>query len=537
MAIEFPSYDRGELEQRGRDLIRTRRRGADVSDKSDFDITARLLAALAWGMQEQGKVARNLLDPRRAFGPYLAEFMAERGLGRDLTETTTTAAKSIGRVILRSTTASQTQPAGSVLRHADGTTYTLDAAVTTPATAAKVLRSGQRSGRRRLYQGHLGAGFVAAAVGEVYLSAGGELCALLDVENGVALKRWLFDLYNELDALPAMHTTFTQQLGAVGSITAQVAGQRGNKDPKDVLTLVSPAGTMLAEASILRLSGGLDAMDSASQQGALTALYGARTGVGTLEDIRRIALSYPRLELRECYVVPATSGLGTYTILPVLVEGQYVGAAQLGDLLSYVSARLSPVDKVSGALVYEVLDTSIDYLNIACAEIYAPDWTLPQQSMRGVTVTTTGSSSLALSAVSDLAVGDRIIVHAATAAGAYICQRRVSSLVGNTVGLETPLPFPPAVGAYVTPGGPLADAIIEAASSAYELRAPSVSDTGPQVRLPASIVSSDPDAIAAAVSRVPGVVDVARMPGPVPALVQAGGVLVPSFIIRMYVEV
>lgn len=536
---DMPTYTPDELDQRGRDLIRTRRRGADVSPRSDYDIWAKLLRALAWGMQKQADTARRMLDPTDSFGAYLQQLVAESGLGADITMTSAAATKATGKVIILSTTASQTQPAGSVLQHADGTQYTLGADVTTPATATKTLRAGDRSGRRRLYQGHVGGGFVTAATGEVYRYAGtGEYCALRDVENRSTLQRYLFDLYNELDADPAIQDQFTQQLGAVGSITASKAGTGANKDAKDVLTVVSPAGTVIATAFILELSGGADALSPAAMQAALRDAYATRQGAGTIEDIRQVALSYPQAPLRECYVVPATHGISTYTLLPIHADGQYVGDTLLADILAYVSARVSPVDKVYGSAVYELIDPAIDFVNVQVSEVYEPDWHLPDESVRGLTITTPGSSTLELNAIGDMAMGDRCIISTfGSAQGPYIVQRRVTGISSTTITLDEPLPFPPDPQSYVTPGGPLAQAIIDAIHLAYDARAPSVGDTGPQVRLPTSLVTSDPQGIVAAVSQVEGVLDAEAKGGSTPTLSTPGGVLVPGWVIRMYTEV
>lgn len=541
MATDFPSSSRDDLTQLARDLLRTRRRGIDVGYASDWDLAARVLGALAWGLQEQSKVALRLLDPRRAFGPYQVQLASEVGVGADITKTSTAAVKATGKVIIRSTTGSQTQLAGSVLRHADGTSYTLDANVMTPATATKVLRSGHRSGRRRLYQGHVGGGFEDAVAGEVYLAAAtGEYVALRDVSNGSPLQRYLFDLYNELDADPEIHDQFAQQLGAVGSITAALTGPRGNKDAKDVLTVVSPAGTVIDEASILYLTGGADVMGQAEMQDALSSLYGTREGTGTIADLRALALGYPDADLRECYVIPATFGVSTYTLLPILDDGQYIGTNLLADIVDYVQARVSPVDKLHGAAVYEELDSAVVHLNVQVSETYAPDWTLADQTALGIAIATSGTSSLILASVDDMEIGDRVIITnfgaVDGAASPYIVQRRITTLSTQTIGLDEPLPFPPGIGtSFVTPGGPLADALIDAIYAAYEARAPSVSASGPQVRLPISAVSDDPQSIARAVSDVEGVVDV-EYDGTAPGIVEPAGVLLPRAVVRMFVE-
>jgi hypothetical protein len=442
-----------------------------------------------------------------------------------------------GKVIILSATGNQTQLAGSVLRHADGTEYTLDANATTATTATKVLRAGHLSGRRRLYQGHAGAGFVTAVADEVYLaSATGEYCALKDVENHSSLQRYLFDLYVELDAEPETHDQFVQQLGAVGSVTCSSTGKRGNKDPKDVLTIASPAGTVIAEAHIIYLRGGADAMSPAAMQQALRDLFAVRAGTGTIDDIREAALSYPYLDISECFVTPATHGINSYTILPVSADGQYIGTNELAELGAYVSARLSPSDRIYTSSVYEEVDYEIDFVNVQCSPIYEPDWKLPSEDLYGVAISVTGVSTLTLAVTPPMVEGDRVIVTSRGSNGAYIVQRRVTSIAGSDVTLDEPLPFPPdTVSAFFTPGGPLADAIITAVYDAYAARAPSVGATGSQVRFPVPGTTDDPQGILSAISRVEGVID-ADFGADTPAtLTNVGGVLIPSLVIRMYV--
>lgn len=542
MAILFPAYTREELEERARALlrhralIRSRRQHIDVSYGSDYDITARLIAALAWALTQQAQIALRLLDPRQAFGDVLTSYAREAGLGRSLAGTSTEATVARGKVIVLSATASQAQPAGSVLRHADGTEYTLDSDAEMPVTADKTLRVGHRSGRRRLYQGHVGGGFVEALAGEVYLSASGEYVALKDVDNAERLQRWLFDLYNELDADPALHETFQQQFGAVASITARVAGSRGNKDPKDVLTVVAPSGTVLAEAQILYLDGGAEAMTPAATQQALRSAHKERAGTGTLEDLRALARSYDRLQIDECYVVPAVEGVGTYALFPSSELGRYLGDNELEELRAFVAARVSPVDKIAMRTVYEEADTEIDYVNVQCASNYRPDWTLTDQGVLGLAIVDAPTvQSVTVDDAGPLSLGDRAIVTSRGASGPYIVQRRVTSIVGETLTFDEPLPFPPDLSdSWLTPGGPLGEAILDALYAAYEARAPRLSTTSPQVRYPAPAASDGAQDVVRAISEVEGVLDAGYRAGDAPAFDDLGGVTVPQLILRMY---
>jgi uncharacterized phage protein gp47/JayE len=106
--VDFPSYSREELDQRARNLIRSRLRGADVSVGSDYDLWARILGALAWSLQQHGQTALRLLDCRKAFGDYLKQYAFEHGVGADITKVSVEATAATGKVIILSATAPST---------------------------------------------------------------------------------------------------------------------------------------------------------------------------------------------------------------------------------------------------------------------------------------------------------------------------------------------------------------------------------------------------------------------------------------------
>lgn len=529
----FPAYTKDELVERARNLLRGRRRGIDLGEGSDYDLWSRILGALAWGVQKQAEGLLPLLDPRSAYGTFLDAYARETGIGRGYAGATTDGARARGKVILLGTGAAATQLAGSVLQHADGTTYTLDADVTTSAPEAKALYAGHQSGRARLYQGHTGGGFKTATAGEVYRATRtGELVAIEDVDNHTTLARYLFDLVVPLDDVPLLHDAFVKQPGVVGSITATRSGSRGNKDSKDTLRVVSPASGIVSEAHILTLDAGADPMSRAEVRAGLGSIFADRAPLGTLEDIRQTALEADP-SLRECFVSP--DALGSYLLLPVRSDGAFVGTADRAALLGFVRARFSPADHFGALSVYEVPDTRIDVVNVQVAEVYAPDWRLPNESVRGVGLSAATSGSVTLAtAAPDLVVGDRLLLTTRGASGPYLVGRRVTAIASQTLTLDTPLPFPPDIAqSFVTPGGALSDALLDSLYDAYAARAPSTSPLS--VRYPGSAASDAPEAIVAALSRVEGVLDVAFQPGASPDLTTPGGMLVPACVVRMYV--
>lgn len=537
---DFPAYTREELVERGRNLLRTRRRGIDLGVGSDYDLWARILGTLAWGEQKRAEGIYLSLDPRRAVGSYLEAYAGELAVGRDLPETTTEAVAAKGDVLLLAQPGSPAlvQPAGSVLRHADGTEFTLDEDVTVPALTDKTFYSGHLSTRTRIYQGHLGAGFVDVRRGEVYLAmATGELCAVRGT-NHESLElpdpiRHLVDLYGPLARDVALHDAFVRQPGTVASVTAKEPGTRGNKDSGDRLSLVAPVGTMRVDAYVLALSDGQDAMTKAEVQAAIAALLGLpRAPLGTLEDLRALGRAALGGQLADCYVTPGAAGLGTYTLLPIRPDGAYVNQADREAVLSYVEGRVSVADQIDVGIVVEVVDTRIDTLTVQVSTRYRPDWTLTDETLPGLAIESATTTTITLDATPPMAAGDRVIVTTRGPSGPYLVTRRVTDIDGLVLTLDAPLAFPPDPDdSFVTPGGALAEAIVDALYRAYGVLAPSVG-TG-RVRVPPPVGSDDPDTLVSVIARLEGVLDVAHRAGPAPSTSDLGTVLLPGCVVRM----
>lgn len=511
---DMPDDSREELTSRARAFIRGLVRGADVRNGSDYDLKARILAAVAYGIQTQASVLTRLLDPRKSFGVFLREYAGIQGVGGSLLETSIAAQRASGYAIITSSTNTQLQLSGSVLTHADGTAYATTANATTAGTG-KVLRAGHRSGRRRIYQGHEGAGFVTAADGEVYsFTPTGELCAIYGSSNGAYSHQYTVDLYNELDADPAMHDQFVQQFGAVVSIRAASGGLVGNKDAKDTLTLSSPSGTISATARILRLTGGRDELNVSAMQSAIRELQGTRLGTMTLEEIRQIGLGYPTTKFREFFLFPGKYGVGTYEIMPVAEDGVLVNSTDLAAIDDYVAARTSPVDKFTATTLNDEKDNLVT-LEVKVAPNLGPDWNLPEGGTRAVGVSVASTvSRVNLLTTAGMEVDDRVIVSCAQAADpfcTYIVQRRITAIGVTYIDVDSPLPYPPVAGqAVVTPGGPLGQDIIDAVYAHYDAQSPSGVNTSPSVqyqRYPAPASTENIQGLYARVADVEGVLD------------------------------
>lgn len=511
---EFPSDTRDELVIRARALIRGLVRGADVSNGSDYDIKARVLAAVAYGLQTQAETIVRLLDPRKAFGVFLREYADVQGVGGNLLETTIAAQKASGKAIIVSSTSGQTQTSGSVLTHADGTQYTLTANATT-ASAGATVYCGHRSGRKRIFQGHTGGGFASPTLGDVYtFTPTGEYAAVLGIATGTPSQQCLIDLYNDLDADPAIHDTLVQVNGAVASIQASVAGLAGNKDAKDTLTIASPVGTIQATAYILYLRGGRDQLSTGQIQAAIRDLQATRLGAMTVGEIRDIVLEYPHISLRDAFVFPGKNGIGTYEIMPLASDKTFVNAADRADIRTHAMANMSPADDVLVTQVVEQAD-NLTTLEVRVAPNMGPDWNLASGGTAALVVGVGSTTTrVVLASTTGIEVNDRVIVSCARATApycTYLVQRRVTAVAAGYVDVDSALPYPPvATTSFVTPGGPLAQAIIDAIYAHYDAQSPSGLNASPSiqyVRYPAPQATESIQGLYARVAAVEGVLD------------------------------
>ena len=510
---DLPAYTRDELENRARSLIKLRVPSADVAPGTDYDVWARILGTVAFGLQSQGSTLLRLIDPRRAFGAVLREHADSFAIGREL-GTSVGAIAATGSVIIRSTTGSQLQTAGSALTHADGTAYTLDANVTTSATAAKVLRSGARSTRRRIYQGHLGGGFITAAVGEIYeYDATGEYVALHGVDDADISNQFFVDLTAKLSQDPSTHDTLTQQFGAVGLVTCAVGGVLGNKDVGDVLTITTPAGTIVATAQILTMGSGSEAMSVAQMQNGLRALLGSRLSAMPMADIYDLALGADGIsKIVDCSIFPAS---GEYTLYPYEEGSPFMTATRAAEVGAFVDARIAVPDRVTTAtLVYRV--DVVDVIEVRVQASVAPDFDIGSAGAMVVgAASTTTRIELAAPVPANVQVGDRIILSArttgATKTAPYIVQRVVDALGASYIDVDEALPYPPdAAVSFVTAGGPAGQRVIDAVLAHYdEQRAESLTFA---YVYPAPDTTSHKQGLTARVAEVSDVLDVALYP-------------------------
>ncbi len=511
MATDFPAYTLEELETRARALVRFLQfnaagiRDADVGVGSDYDIKSRLVARIAHGLQELGKSALKVIDPLQSFGDFARQYASIHGIGAVLDETDYQAVAARGFAIATSSTGSQAIAAGTVLQHPDGTQFTVDTTGSTTAAAAKFFSTGHRSTRRWIFHGVLTATTVA---GEVYIGPGSELCAVRGADDASATNyRWT-QFENELDAQPASGASFTQRISRVMPITAVAPGRSGNKEPKDILTFVSPPGTVAATARIVRLEGGRNQLTASQIQQGIRDLYATRLATLTLQDVYALVLGTPLADVSEAYVFPGLEsffGAGLYVAIPMGPFMGFSSAADRAAVNSHVARFVPPSDTLFAVATNPVLITLS--LNLKVDQRALPDWS-PAPGF-SLTVTTATTSRLTFGSpipADTFEVGDRCILSIGRGAGdtqdVCILHVRITAIGANYIDVDPPMPFAPGL-AEVSPGGPYGDGLVAALYGYFDTQAP-YSTT---YSYPSTVRQSAVDSIRASVMSVPGIID------------------------------
>lgn len=516
----FPSYSRDELIERARNHFRVKVLGCDVADGSDYDLKARLIGTVAHGMQLQSSTILRFIDKQKSFASFLKEHAYE--VAKIVAPQTAT-----GKLLIRGT-ASATQTNGSALTSPDGLSYSLTAdAILVNGTAASY-HVGFRPGRKRVRIGGVTTGGTPSytpalpAAGAVLQStATSEYVAVRYVGASTVSYHAFVDLWTELTTDHVTETDkLTQVWGIVASATASTAGAAHNRDPGDTLTITSPVANVNAEAIVLTMTGGSDAMSEGELQAGITAWGSSRSPFLTMNEFRDLYLdAFP--DLGELYVSPGLYGM--IDLLPLGPNGrQAVTAAQAADIKAAAQPVLPlPYSDTAGSLVTTQatgvqLDTSYSHVLVQCGAPYRPDWELADANrtagFHAVAASPASTVSRVYTDVDNLYVGARVIVSNRLASGFLtpcIEQRYVTAVGANYIDLDSPLTLPPnSTHGKVTPGGPLGDLVIDAIYALYESSRPEVGANA-RIIYPDTATRSAETGLLSVLKSIEGVVDVA----------------------------
>lgn len=423
-----------------RDEIRNRIPGADVSRGSDYDIRARVLGTLFFGLQAQGDYLARQALPDTAELEYLERHAAIRGVYRQ------PAAGATGAVLLvGSDPGPLLQPSGSTLKHADGTRYVLTAPCTVQIATGSGKTVADGTTRSRIIVAPNTTGIVA---GNVY-NIGGELVAVREVLSLVSA----FDVYRLMSTAPVPGEPIVQSSGGVAFVRSLSRGATTNKPVRDVLTLDSPVTLVSAAASVLLMSGGGDAETDDEVRARVIDHTAVPPGAGNVEDYRMWARTTPNVRVGDVFVFPNQRGLGTVDVFPIGVSGARLPSA---SMLAAVTAQIA----AKAPAIVDVLVKSFTYsaqIDVTATLVAGPEYA----SDFGLTSFTTASGSTTTlinftgSPVGVIEVGDRVVVQVQIGGLWYAFERPAAIVTASGVVLSSPLPAAPVAGQVVRSGGPL----------------------------------------------------------------------------------
>lgn len=499
MALETRTYD--EVYQLARSLLRSYVPEADVSEGSDYDATARMLAAIFVGNQGQAQHLAKQIHPAEADADHLARHAHARMIEE------LGAAPAGGLVQLTATSGADTQPAGSTLVHDDGTEYTTVAPVTmrAPAWTGKSVVEG--SGPSRI--------LVAPSVNDI--SPGDVLDIDGDVRTvqGTNTTIGFVDLWEPLTRRPAAGTPITAVIGASVEIVASETGAAGNKPQGDTLTLETPEGAIETTVRVIGLSGGAAVETPEELRARVVAHDQQPPGNGNPGHLRAIARTLETFRIADALVYPGFRGLGTIDVIPLGPSGaRLVTQAQIKAVQAAIDAEVPYVDdvlvKAPTLSVYREVTVEVEY------EVgFEPDWS---GSFALTSSSTANFLALDASPVGVIEQGDRLLVHQRVGAVWVTYERTAKTITSAGVELTEPLPHVPTANPDgrddIYPSGPNAVAIIEAIEGVFDALGPGTGNlfTDDYSRFPLPSVEWDPvlrmSRIIAAVAAVSGVRDV-----------------------------
>lgn len=493
--MPFTTLTRDEIEATVRATIRNLIPGADVSEFSDYDITARMVASVFLGNQAQAEYVKNQILPTSADEEFLILHAAARGMSLR----GASAAKGYARISASSGTPSQL--AGSTITHDDGTVYTTDATVAIQApgafSPAKTIAAGST---QRTF-------FISPNVDGITAL----MPLILNGTQIVIVK----DVIPEIDAIEVF-TQFTPPVGwsvekaraAAVAITAQEAGRAGNKVSGDSATLDSPATNVNAAVELLGLSGGADLETLEELRRRVAIEYSAPRDSGNLAQIRQWALDTPDVGIEEAFVFPGVRGIGTVDVVPFGVSGARETGANTNALIqAYIDEQKGALDDIRVVGLERDSSGPVDVeVTVTCNAENQPDFSgsFTLNSAAGTIVSVSPDPS------GTIEVGDRII-YSDEYNGRYFTEQR--TVVAVSPGFLT-IDSAPTGGGISTsqpllPGSPNSGAIVEAINALFD-------DLGPApeagaIRFPAEADGYGsaiyPSTIAGAVMSVPGVLN------------------------------
>ncbi len=458
MPLETRTFQ--ELYELARALLRSYVPGADVSPGSDYDLKARVLAAMYLGNQGNAEFIANQIFPESAEAAFVDRHAAARRIFARA------AAKAIGTVLLTASSGTPTQPAGSELLGVDGTKFTTlsNATIIEPAWSGKSVVEGSTMFRIIV------APDVTGISTQHIIEINGEQRAIQAIQTSIGA----IDLYEPLTVDPSAGTLISPVRGARVTVEASEPGAEGNKPVGDQLTLSAPVGAISPTARVQAMSGGANAETIEEVRARVVSHDQQPPGAGNPGFYRSISRATPSSQrIADAIVYPGFRGLGTVDIVPMGPSGARLVTT---EQVSSVAGQIQNLG-IYGDDVLVLAPTLGAYVR---AEIeiepetgFEPDWV-------GSFTITTGSSTTAIkvttSPVGTIEIGDRVMIAQRIGANWFTFERTVSNVDPNTIYIVEPLPVAATVNPNaipdIYPGGPLAAPATEAIDEAFDVLGP-----------------------------------------------------------------
>lgn len=456
---------REELEAIARGAISAFIDGADTSEGSDYDISARMNASVAHAAQRSAVHAAAQIFPKGADADFLILHAQERGTSK------IPAAKARGIVLLTATGGTPAQTLGSTLSAADGSQF-----ITTSSDACSIaLWIGKTTGdgctASRIMVRASTAGMVAGDIVKI----NGESRPIKEVLTSIGA----IDLDGPpLTQAPAAGVTISADLGSVVSIEAVVAGSASNKEQGSTLTLAAPVSLMNAAALVLNCSGGGEEETDAELASRLMDMMANPPGSGNLGQIREVARTTPGIRIADAVVYAGLRGLGTVDVIPIGLSGARLAGQWVCDAIAAQLASVMPPVLVGGLLVGPFTYTSTAYnvtLGVVTEPGRGPDWS---GSFQPQDASTKSHVILSTDPRATLSPGMRVVFRMKRG---WRYRSYVRTLVGvgwdgalGYVDIDKELPDAPAsTDPTMLPGSPLAEDVIAAFEATFDELGPS----------------------------------------------------------------
>ena len=505
MPLETRTFD--ESYELARSLYRGYIDGSDVSAGSDYDIMARILAAMFNGNQGQAEFLSRQIFADTAEGDFLAKHAEKVGGILPATKASVVLA-------LTAPSGTDTIPIGTALTHASGTAYTTTTAGTIlyPGFADKTVVDGSS-----LYRLFLSPDTTGISVG-YQLSVNGSTRMVAGVDSTTGA----IDLETPLPAAPLPGAVVSSVRGTKVEAEADEAGSAGNKPAGDELTITTPPGTVDAIATIMSSSGGADAEGDDEVKARIFAHDRNPPGAGNASHYREVSRGVTSIRVADAVIYPGFRGLGTVDVLPIGPSGARQPTPTQIAAVDDALAAEGGVPYIDDYLVLAPALTAYTEVSVTVAYEtgFEPDFTF--SGSIGWSLVTVGSSPTRLeigsdpTASSDIEVGDRILYSSRFGATWQVYERIVSAIGATYIDISVPLPFTPVVNgdarADIYASGPLGLPVAEALADVYDSLGPGVGSTTTYTRYPLPSDELDPvlrvNSIRCSIKSIDGIRDV-----------------------------